>query len=414
MTKTFLNCNYYSFVLSLFSISSMMNCLGRSARIAVLGSGISGATCASILKGAGHSVSVFECGRGVGGRTSTRRTRDDNKFAFDHGAQYMGTPESTEFEAALKDWIKNGFVSEWKGDFYTASILSSTSEWNLVTDVGRHYVGYPAMNSISRELLSRADIEVVLQTRACASTSTSMDGDDNGLWRLHAAEDGRDLGSFDWLVCSDRLSAMPHRSDLSDIESEATKLFRELISDVTNIPSLTLMLAFEKKLDIEADGIKFGESCGGSLGWAGRDTSKPGRDREDGRDLWVVQSSPGSAQALMDRIAEEGRDFEGTKKRVADEAAPFLYDEFTTALRAIKPDIDIPEVNLMTGHRWSAAFPSKKVNISGTCNEPYYLDEESHLACCGDYFTAVGRIEGAYLSGAAAAKAILATIDSRN
>ena len=50
--------------------------------IAVCGAGISGTLCSSILASHGYRVSIFEIGRGPGGRTSSRRQEG---FYFDHG-----------------------------------------------------------------------------------------------------------------------------------------------------------------------------------------------------------------------------------------------------------------------------------------------------------------------------------------
>ncbi|CDP13620.1 unnamed protein product [Coffea canephora] len=44
-----------------------------ATKVAVIGSGISGAVCASALAKNGISVTIFESGRGPGGRMSQRR-----------------------------------------------------------------------------------------------------------------------------------------------------------------------------------------------------------------------------------------------------------------------------------------------------------------------------------------------------
>lgn len=54
----------------------------NTPRIAVLGGGLSTTVAANILANKGINVDIFEAGRGLGGRTATRRI--DN-FLFDHG-----------------------------------------------------------------------------------------------------------------------------------------------------------------------------------------------------------------------------------------------------------------------------------------------------------------------------------------
>ena len=86
----------------------------QSLRVGILGSGISGATAARTLADKGVTVvTVFEAGYGVGGRTSTRitpRSSEDPEqttaYQFDHGAQYIGSPKTIEFQQTLES--RNG------------------------------------------------------------------------------------------------------------------------------------------------------------------------------------------------------------------------------------------------------------------------------------------------------------------
>jgi predicted NAD/FAD-dependent oxidoreductase len=57
----------------------------QTSSAAVIGAGISGLICARTLAQHGWLVTVFEKGRGVGGRMAVRRT--EAGLAFDHGAQ---------------------------------------------------------------------------------------------------------------------------------------------------------------------------------------------------------------------------------------------------------------------------------------------------------------------------------------
>lgn len=55
------------------------------AHVAIVGAGIAGLGCGAELARAGVRVSLFDKGRGSGGRCATRRA---GPFAFDHGAQF--------------------------------------------------------------------------------------------------------------------------------------------------------------------------------------------------------------------------------------------------------------------------------------------------------------------------------------
>ena len=57
-------------------------------RVAIVGAGIAGLSCALRLQGGDHHVTLFDKGRGAGGRMSTRRVETPaGTAAFDHGAQ---------------------------------------------------------------------------------------------------------------------------------------------------------------------------------------------------------------------------------------------------------------------------------------------------------------------------------------
>jgi predicted NAD/FAD-dependent oxidoreductase len=71
-------------------------------KVAVCGAGISGSFAAYTLDHSGlFDVSVYEVGRGAGGRTSTRR---QDEYVFDHGAQSIRGVHTTEFKDILTHW----------------------------------------------------------------------------------------------------------------------------------------------------------------------------------------------------------------------------------------------------------------------------------------------------------------------
>ena len=329
-----------------------------TARVAVLGSGVAGSTAARKLAEAGMKVSVFECGFGVGGRTSTRITRDEHKFAFDHGAQYIGTPKTEAFRRALGEWEGAGFVKEWEGrvaDVAASSTNDDAKAYSLNQDDGgkKRYVGFPRMNSICQNLLDHDNIDIVLQTRACASFI-----EEEKQWTLTSHGDRKELGQFDWLVGGDRLSATNNRADLRNTPLDS---FKEEVEQIGSVPILVLMVAFESPLQLPYDGISFDDISTefGLLGWIARDTSKPGRERGDGRECWVVQSSPEAAKKVLEMTKDEP-DFWKRRELVREKAKDLLTNDFLEAIQKLSGGDAalIPPIVSSVGHRWSAAFPS--------------------------------------------------------
>jgi len=77
--------------------------------IVVIGAGISGCSCARTLSDAGHSVTVVEKGRGVGGRMATRRM---NGARIDHGAQFF-TARDPRLQNINQKWLNEKRVVKW-------------------------------------------------------------------------------------------------------------------------------------------------------------------------------------------------------------------------------------------------------------------------------------------------------------
>jgi renalase len=372
----------------LLTVITMLVQTANALQVAVLGSGIAGSTVARTLADRGVQVTVFEAGRGIGGRTSTRITRDDSPYQFDHGAQYISNPKTDLFRDALDRWKEDGCVKQWSGNFCTADNLGVKLEQG--NEKKERWVGYPAMNSICHNLLHHENIQVKLQTKADALRNE----DEDSKWELIDGKSKKNLGSYDWLIATDRNSGAHFRKDLTSANVEK---FRSGVRGIKSVKSLTAMVVFEQPLGLDMDGIQFNDKGAKyrSLGWAARDTSKPGRDREDGKECWVLQTHPDAAKEIL----------KGTKKiqEIREKAKKVLVQDFLTSIPILAgdKDVNLPSVATAIGHRWGAAFPIPSRE---------YMEMDSHLiadkqfVACGDYFgTLSGRIEGSYLSGLSAA-----------
>ena len=80
-------------------------------RIAIIGAGMAGLSCARQLEATGHRVSLFDKGRAPGGRMAVRRVDTAlGEASFDHGAQYL-TARDSEFVAQVDAWTAAGVVA---------------------------------------------------------------------------------------------------------------------------------------------------------------------------------------------------------------------------------------------------------------------------------------------------------------
>lgn len=114
------------------------------------------------------------------------------------------------------------------------------------------------------------------------------------------------------------------------------------------------------------------------LGWIARDSSKPGRAAGE---RWVLHGAPAWSRSR----------FTHAEGAIQGE----LLDAFTRAIGA-----PVPAPIRAHVQRWRFARPS------AAAHEGVFFDEEARIACGGD-FAHGGRVEGAFLSGAAAAGRIL-------
>lgn len=79
----------------------------------IIGAGLAGLTAARELQRNGHTVTLLDKGRGVGGRLATRRLGPEPETGrADHGAQYFSA-RSPELKALVDDWQTQGIVRDW-------------------------------------------------------------------------------------------------------------------------------------------------------------------------------------------------------------------------------------------------------------------------------------------------------------
>ena len=109
--------------------------------IAIIGAGIAGLSCATVLKQADLRVSIFDKSKGPAGRMSTRR---GESWECDHGAQYF-TATSEPFRYQVRSWLDSGVAREWTGRVGALSNGRTRPSTGQTT----RYVGAPEMAAIA-------------------------------------------------------------------------------------------------------------------------------------------------------------------------------------------------------------------------------------------------------------------------
>lgn len=335
-------------------------------RVAVIGAGIAGLMAARTLRDHGLDVTIFEKSRGVGGRMSTRQTRTGDSFQFDHGAQYF-TARDSRFCRYVQSWIHDKVVQPWTGRIVE---LSSDGQIAGEKQSTLRYVGSPCMNSVARHLAT--DLNIVLDTPVARLRRR-----DDDQWQLQG-DRKTDLGNFDHVIVN-----CPPVQAAALVNGQSCIAKR--MESVHMKPTWAVMLALEEPTDIPYDAAFINH---GPLSWIARDSSKPGRDG-DQQETWVIHAS----QAWTSDHLEASK----------EEAQQWLVDAWqqATGRVAAKP-------RYATAHRWLYAIPENPLD------QECLWDPTTGIAACGDWCGGP-RVEGAFLSGMAAAGSLLRhlTVDRR-
>jgi photolyase PhrII len=327
---------------------------GVARRVAVVGAGIAGLSAAGVLQDQGHEVTVFEKSRGLGGRSATRR---HGGVGFDHGAQYF-TTRSDAFRRAVDAWLERGVVAPGRprgGQVHDGGIQASPDE-------RERFVALPGMSGIGRVLGDGLEIRTGVRVAPPRREA--------GRWRL-AGDDGAALGDFDALVVS---APAPQAAEL--LAATAPEPAARAAA-VGFAPCWAAMLQFQHPVVAPYDALFFDA---GPVRWAARNASKPGRHGE----TWVVHADADWTRGHLD----------DDRTAVADILCRTLCDLL---------DAPVDGVVHRDAHRWLYALADDTPPVGAL------WDPERSLAVCGDWCNG-SRIEGAWLSGQAAAGRLLGAL----
>lgn len=352
-----------------------------SPRIAIVGAGLAGLSCARTLLAAGAEVTLFDKGRVPGGRLATRRVEAAGaRLQFDHGAQYL-TARGEGFATLLRQ----AGAAPW-----------SQPGWR---------VGVPGMSALPRALAAGM---AVVPGRPVTALEEGPGG-----WTLRLGD----------------MAAGPFRAVAVTVPApQAVPLvgphwpaLAARLGGVVMAPCWTLMAGFAARLPLPDQQRPPGDATGsgatghgalgpgatgqdmtgpgatgagaigsglpgsgalgpGAIGWAARDSSKPGR--EAGTECWVVQASPAWSRTHL-------------------EAAPEAVAAALLGALAGLAGAALPGMVHAAAHRWRHSL------VEVPLGEPCLWDGGRRLGLAGDWSLA-GRAEAAFESGTALARAVLA------
>lgn len=339
-------------------------------RIAIVGAGLAGLTCAAQLQAREHQVTVYEANAAVGGRTATR---ESELGGFDLGAQYF-TATSTAFKHQLSAWRQAGWVEAWQPRLVAleqgAVRPRELDATDAVTNSGatQRWVAVPGMRSLCEQLAQGIDVRTGQQVVALEAQGKS--------WLLTVHADtvpiAATAGPFDAVILA--LPAAQAAILLAPVPALAKRAERAHLA-----PCWTLTLAFQDALPLEFDGAWVSSS---RLSWIAREASKPQRRLGE---RWIAHAS--SAWSI--------EHFDDEPERVRSKLQKAFQEATGCAVQPISSDV----------YRWR--FAQADQLMTGN----FLWQAKQCVGACGDWFGgqldgSTGRLEHAYLSGLALAESV--------
>ncbi|MEZ6163083.1 MAG: FAD-dependent oxidoreductase [Phycisphaerales bacterium] len=324
------------------------------SRVAIVGAGLSGLACARELKLRGISCTLFDRGRSLGGRLSTREVRvGGQSFRFNHGAPalHANTPE---FQRVIADWVEMG-AARWLQE-------------------PRVIAGSPSTQTIPERLASGLDVR--------SSSSVVSIARADGCWDLRSQQYPDNSVRFD--EYSDVVFACPPEQARRVLEASQLGIPEELAA-VSSIPAWVCMLVIEKANENEM--FPSSIRCDSAEGVASIHIQHQDKRRAA---LVVTMSDAWS-------MAQNGRTIE--------DAEPLIMKASLNALNRVASGLyQLRHVQFAQAHRWGLARPSSRIDMA--CLYSTAL----RMGFCGDWFAGPHGhwvdAEAAYLSGIAVAEQI--------
>mmetsp|Transcript_34147 Transcript_34147/g.96984 ORF Transcript_34147/g.96984 Transcript_34147/m.96984 type:complete len:404 (-) Transcript_34147:48-1259(-) len=391
--------------------------MASAPRVAVVGGGIAGSLCASVLRQHGAEPVIFDAGRrSLGGRLGTLRGAALRAPSSDWGAQFFCVADDgSRFAQVLRFLEQGGLVERWTGrfgalgsrggGFLPKEVIDSTTlsgmrrgEEGAIHTGGdfcgflgggqgaRLYVGVPSMASVCEGLRRLGGID------ARRARVTDMRLDERGFWGILAeGADGPTMeGGFHALVVASHSPATAAVAVNSVVgqatDAELSGRLRMLgaslqeLRDRHKAPAYTLSATFPASVSPPFDAVALPTSE--HLRLIVRDASRPGRSAEDGGSWTAVSTSGFAAELLATGASEE---------LAAGALAGHLRELLQSASSA-----GVPAPTAVAAKCWRAGFTAKTLGLKENAIglEPW------RLAISGDFISDHSSpLEAAVLSG---------------
>ena len=298
-------------------------------------------------------VIVLDKGRGVGGRLATRRIGD---ATLDHGAQFM-TTHTSEFAEVVQRWADQGVVTPW--------FRGRVGPEGLVDPDGHaRFRGVASMNAVAKGLADGLDVRTVSLVAAIVRTGDA--------WTVSMADETE-------LLADAVLVTAPVPQTIALLENGGVVVTSQdaaALAAIAYDPCLAYMAVLDGPSGLPDPGAV---------------------DPEEGPIDWMADNFLKGISAVPAVTIHATAEFSRTHWDADDES---IADALVAAAQLESSVIP----GSMQIQRWRYARPSVEHP-----ERHLRLDQLPPLVCAGDAFGGA-KVEGAALSGSAAADAVLTAL----
>lgn len=317
--------------------------------VVIIGAGMAGLAAAHQLQSKCNVV-VVDKGRGVGGRLATRRIGD---ATLDHGAQFM-TTHTAEFADVMAQFAEAGVATEW---FHGR--IGPTGAHD--SDGHPRYRGVVSMNAVAKQLATGIDV------RTASLVKSVLTGND--VWHVNM-EDGTAI------IADAVIATAPVPQTLALLANGGVALAAEdeaALLAITYDPCLALMAVLDGPSGLVEPGAV---------------------DPDDGPIDWMADNAIKGISAVPAVTIHATAEFSQANWDASNDA---IAEQLLVAAElASNAQMDSLQIQRWLYARPSVEHPERFLQLGGL---PPFV-------CAGDAFGGA-KVEGAALSGAAAANAII-------
>lgn len=338
----------------------------RDSEVLVVGAGLAGLAAAQALQAAGHQVIVVDKGSSVGGRLATCRVGDG---AADHGAQYFSA-RTDEFQRQIDQWEKEGLVFLWAMGSSMGSLAANEPAGHP------RYAVHGGMYQLAKHLARDLTVELNVHIRA-------LNREDDQ-W-VAEAEDGTRYRSQS-LILTPPVPLIMALLDSSGIELNAAD--RRALEAIEYTPCIVGIFRYEGEVRIPQPGAV--QRPANAIPWIA-DNQQKGISPND--KVLTLESSPDYSRRYWDAPEVE----------IVETMQGHIQPYLTETSRMVEAQIK----------RWRYSAPATSYP-----ERTLVAVKLPPLIFAGDGFGQAGfvgqaGVEGAYLSGLAAAQALDSAISKQ-